>query len=549
MTTFTTQGFSRTLDWETSTYSDFRGASLEVIRQDGQADFMYHYNWIDETGSGPFFAQIFDPWSLSAILTLTGVAGEIDLKNDTAFIERQVYAIDLGAGKTTYVLGFFQPVEGIETCFFIGGDAPPALTDLASLNAFLANPMRQILEGAFEGGNQIPLSGFLNGSATEDDVVTALDGKALYWNAGVGNDTVTGGATDDTLLGGAGNDVMATGGGSDSLVGLAGDDVLTGSGTHSFLSGGQGNDTISGDSEFGDQMDGGAGNDLITLGDGRLMGDVRVSHSHALGGSGDDTITGGLAGDMAQGGAGNDQITGGDGQDGLDGNAGDDTLNGGAQNDSLGGHAGKDSILGDIGDDLIDGGTGADVLRGDNGRDSIQGGDGNDNALGGNHDDVIMGGLGQDKLNGNAGNDSLYGDDGNDLLTGEGGNDALSGGTGADTLVGGLGIDTLLGEAGADVFRFLDAPDSPTATPDTISDFLSGTDVIDLGKIDAMAGSAGNQAFTFIGSAAFTAEGQVRAVVIGPHVMLELNTTGTGGAEMMIVVGGGSGVVAGDLLL
>ena len=549
MTTYTTLGFSRVYDWGSTSYGDFRPASMQIIQQDGQGDFLYHYNWINETGTGPLFAQIFDPWSLSVVVTRNGVAETIDLKNGTDFVEREVYAIDWGAGKTTYLLSLFQPAEGIETCFFIGGDAPPAIADLASLSTFLDLPHRQLLEGSFEGGNAIPISGFLNTTTTEDDLVTAVAGKELFWNAGQGNDTVTGGTTDDTLLGGAGNDVMATGGGSDSLVGLTGDDLLTGSGTHSFLSGGAGNDTISGDSEFGDQMDGGAGNDLLTLGDGRLMGDVRVSHSHALGGSGEDTITGGLAGDAAQGGAGNDRVLGGAGDDALDGNAGDDTLNGGTQNDSLGGNAGRDQLLGDLGDDYLDGGAAADSLRGDNGRDTILGGDGNDTALGGNQDDSLAGGLGQDKLYGNAGNDVLAADDGNDLLSGDAGNDALNGGAGADTLLGGADLDTLLGGAGADVFRFLDASESPTATPDTIGDFLSGTDVIDLVKIDAMAGTAGNQAFTFIGSAAFTAEGQVRAVVIGPHLMLEMNTSGSGGAEMMVVLSGATGVLGTDLLL
>ncbi|MFN0193083.1 MAG: hypothetical protein ACKVP5_14090 [Aestuariivirga sp.] len=54
------------------------------------------------------------------------------------------------------------------------------------------------------------------------------------------------------------------------------------------------------------------------------------------------------------------------------------------------------------------------------------------------------------------------------------------------------------------------------------------------GLIDAQAGAAGAQAFTFIAGAAFTAEGQVRAVQSGAHTVIEINTTGVGVADMTI---------------
>ena len=72
MTTFTTQGFSRSVDFGSGTYGDFQIAALNVIRQDGESDFVYHYTWIDESSMAPKFAQIFDPWSHSAIMTPGG---------------------------------------------------------------------------------------------------------------------------------------------------------------------------------------------------------------------------------------------------------------------------------------------------------------------------------------------------------------------------------------------------------------------------------------------------------------------------------------------
>ncbi len=85
--------------------------------------------------------------------------------------------------------------------------------------------------------------------------------------------------------------------------------------------------------------------------------------------------------------------------------------------------------------------------------------------------------------------------------------------------------------------------DSTVAAPDEINDFTVNPaataafiDRIDLSNIDARAGVAGNDAFTFIGSAAFTAEGQIRAVASGADTLIQINTTGTSGAEMAILL-------------
>ena len=72
-------------------------------------------------------------------------------------------------------------------------------------------------------------------------------------------------------------------------------------------------------------------------------------------------------------------------------------------------------------------------------------------------------------------------------------------------LNGGAGADVLTGGAGADVFRFSALTDSTVAVGgrDTIRDFVSG-DKIDLHLIDANASLAGDQAFGFIGTNAFS---------------------------------------------
>ena len=66
---------------------------------------------------------------------------------------------------------------------------------------------------------------------------------------------------------------------------------------------------------------------------------------------------------------------------------------------------------------------------------------------------------------------------GSHTLNGNGGADTLNGGAGADTINGGAGADTLTGGADADTFVF---GSGVQGDGDTITDFVSGTDKIDL---------------------------------------------------------------------
>jgi subtilisin-like proprotein convertase family protein len=147
-----------------------------------------------------------------------------------------------------------------------------------------------------------------------------------------------------------------------------------------------------------------------------------------------------------------EQAIGGDGDDGLTGNA--------AGNRLLG-QRGDDRLLGHDGDDRLAGGTGLDSLRGGAGRDDLDGGEGQDMLLGMAAGDVLVGGSGPDQMRGGEGNDVLAGSRGDDLLAGGGGADELTGGRGADTLTGG---------AGRDDFRFTDLDERG----DRITDFTLG---------------------------------------------------------------------------
>ncbi|WP_199229397.1 M10 family metallopeptidase C-terminal domain-containing protein, partial [Azospirillum sp. TSO22-1] len=157
--------------------------------------------------------------------------------------------------------------------------------------------------------------------------------------------------------------------------------------------------------------------------------------------------------------------------------------------------------------------------------------------------DTVYGGLGNDLIDGSADGDNgagdlAYGDSGNDVLLGGTGADTLYGGTQNDTLRGGLGADSLYGGTGADVFVYASLQDSGTDA-DAIRDFsLTELDRIDLSAIDANALTADNDAFSYIGTAAFTGvAGQLRCEV-GTNTWIRADVNGDGVSDLNIMLAG-----------
>lgn len=225
---------------------------------------------------------------------------------------------------------------------------------------------------------------------------------------------------------------------------------------------------------------------------------------------GDSILAGGAGNDQLYGGANNTQMIGGDGNDTYFVNSKLDIVieHAGGGSDTV--YTTIDYVLteevetlrlsaenlkvhGNALDNRIVGTAGTDAMWGEGGNDAMQG-------MGGN--DYLDGGAGDDNLNGGDGDDMLIGGLGNDVLIGGSGMDTLSGGDGNDTVEGGVGNDVLSGGAGADMFLF--RPET-LGDYDTITDFSGKAgDRLGLSLIDANANTAANDAFKFIGAAAFS---------------------------------------------
>jgi autotransporter-associated beta strand protein len=134
---------------------------------------------------------------------------------------------------------------------------------------------------------------------------------------------------------------------------------------------------------------------------------------------------------------------------------------------------------------------------------------------------------------------AVSGGDGLDQIKGGSLVDTVNGGIGNDKIIGNGGADVLTGSTGNDVFKYKLASDSGIgAAADRITDFTIGQDRLNFVKIDANAALAGDQAFGFIGTAAFvnTGIGQIRYVVAGNDLRVEADVDGNGTADMNIIL-------------
>jgi Ca2+-binding RTX toxin-like protein len=432
-----------------------------------------------------------------------------------------------------------------------GTDTASYLHALAGVTVSLAVTTAQATGGS--GSDTLINFENLAGSAFAD----RLSGNSLAnrLEGGAGNDTLNGGFGSDTLVGGAGDDTYivdattdvvsetSSSNGIDTVESSAASTTL---GTYvenlrltsSGIASGTGN-------ELSNIIFSGAGNNVMDGGEGLYFGVDTASYAYATAAV---TVSLALAGPQHTGGAGNDtllnfeNLAGSRFNDALVGDAGNNRLDGGAGNDTLDGGAGhSDTLAGGAGDDTY-------LVR-DSATLVELAGQGTDWVIAQAADIIVT--LSDHVENfrvGLTGEYSyLYVNGGAQANRMEGGlgRDMFNGGGGDDTLVGGAGRDHLTGGDGADSFALSGVVDDVF-----IDDFSHAQgDRIDLSGIDANVDLAGDQGFTFIGSAQFSgnATGQLRydaawGVLLGST---DADTT----EEFTIWLSGNPGVVASDLLL
>ena len=218
------------------------------------------------------------------------------------------------------------------------------------------------------------------------------------------------------------------------------------------------------------------------------------------------------------------------------GGSGNDRLSGNSAGNALSGGDGLDTLIGLGGDDILVGGTSASDLR-----DAIYGGDGNDSLDGGYGNDELRGDGGNDTIVGGFGVDDIFGGAGDDQLTGQAWSDLIFGGTGSDFINGGFGYDRVNGGADGDRFFHLGVADHGS---DWIQDY-TGTegDVLQFGA----AGSRSDFQVNFTETAGAGSAGVEEAFVIYRPTGQILWALVDGGAqsEINLLMGG----VTYDLLL
>ncbi|MBW8728277.1 MAG: calcium-binding protein, partial [Inquilinus limosus] len=359
---------------------------------------------------------------------------------------------------------------------------------------------------------------------------------------------INGNGGDDDLQGGAGNDVISGGSGNDLIQGGDGDDVLTGGGGKDQVYGNDGNDRFYVETGWtggvGEAFFGGAGTDTLDV--STVIFTPFAAYIN---------LQDGLFYNLSSGGgqiylSSVENAIGNDENDIITGSGENNVLDLGAGNDTGSGLGGNDTLLGGAGDDILRGGGGADTLNGGAGVDLVSYFDSSvaisvslTTGLGGGGDAAGDTLTGIENLSGSQGNDGLAGNAGANTLQGWNGNDALVGYGGKDTLTGG---------AGADRYYFTALADSVVgANADLITDFSHAqADRIDLSAIDANTGVAGDQAFTFIGAAAYSGvAGQLRATTSGSVTTIGGDVNGDGVSDFHIQLTGVIGLVAADFVL
>ncbi len=432
-----------------------------------------------------------------------------------------------------------------------------------------------------------------------NDTLTGTSG-ANQLHGQDGNDVIKGGGGNDFLDGGNGNDILVSSiWDASTLDGGAGDDTFKGSGASDVLIGGSGSDTA----DFSHMSF-----VTITLGDPiPYWAGSEDPHAQFIS---IENLTGAAGQDVLVGNGGSNILRGLAGQDNLIGGGGADTMYGGADNDAyyvdnagdiVWEYAGEGTgdfviasasyaltagseieqlqvdssvgtapinLTGNEFNNFIFGSSGDNVINGGGGADYMSGGKGNDTYFVDNVGDTLFenGDIHSTPENESEGFDTvltsvnfnvgLYSEievlqaigTANVSLTGSLDNNRIIGNDGINVIDGSYGKDTMTGGGGGDAFLWSSINEIGLFNfdPDIITDFNTAQDVLHFTNIDANETVAGNQDFTFIGTAAFTAPGQINWFTNGTDTFIQLNTNADPTVDGIIQL---NGVQSGDAVL
>lgn len=349
----------------------------------------------------------------------------------------------------------------------------------------------------------------VTGTTNANDVFNEKKKKIYTQNNG--DNHITNLVSYCTINSGVGNDLIINDSGTHSNQIDAGtdDDTIIAYGANNNIKGGQGNDNIRLYSDGktpagGNTLDGGAGNDFITINDKAYAKLPRKSNNTIIGGQGSDTVsieeTNIPVVISYRAGDGDDYIFGYDKNDTIQIVNSEYSTSRSGQNIiitvgkgkiTLEGAKGKTLNIKKVTDNSLPKGLSYDKKKttltastkfvdeqidlsnyattitkvnasslvnginiiGNNLSNNITGGQGNDTLDGGAGKDTLTGGKGNGSLIGDADADILKGENGNDKLYGNDGKDTLDGGKGNDELIGGAGDDCLVGGKGSDILK------------------------------------------------------------------------------------------------
>lgn len=379
------------------------------------------------------------------------------------------------------------------------------------------------------------------------DTFTALAGDDEIYGFG-GNDQIIAGSGDDTIYGGEGDDNIQPGTGNDKVYGEGGNDTIYLSGGDDIEDGGEGVDTIiySPDQatvpmtfnlETGkyyvstlltsisqnlfsiENFTADVGTDL-TIYDTSGVNIITTS-------SGNDTIHSKSGNDTITTGAGNDTVYLGSGVYNVDLGAGNDKVYLNTETSIINGNTGTDEAVVRQFDGFVD--VVVDLKLGTYYVPSkLPSMDGMELPLQGFEKVTIDGQV----------NAEIYGTVAADILVGDAGADKITGRAGADTLTGGTRSDTFIFTSGDTGIT--------EAAADTITDFASGTDKIDVDAPGTYVEADGTGTADF---AAFQTAANASLTTSSDDIYAQYNFAG-GGNTLVVIDEDKSGTITdGDTLL